>query len=312
MVERFTFEVLIMGNVVVIGSLNYDVSVYCESFPNTGETILSDSIGFSSGGKGGNQAVSAFKAGANTKIIGCIADDLYGKEIVKKLKEDGIDTSHLKISQKFNTGTALIEIDKEGNNRICVYPGANLDLNIEDLEKVKELIDESDVVLLQNELNIKTVIETIKLAKKQNKIVVYNPAPFVEIDDSILKQVDYIVPNQTELDLLTEKGKSLEEKVDSLLLKGVKNVVVTLGKDGVYYKGENGVITLSALKVDVVDTVGAGDCFCGYLAACISDKNDIMTSLKISSVAASIKCTKKGAQNGTPQIKEVKDFISKR
>ena len=298
-----------MGKVLVVGSLNYDLSVYTNKIPNIGETVIGEKFSFSCGGKGANQAYAAKKAGVYTYMIGRIGNDDYGQLLLDNLNKVSINTTGIKISEDVGTGISMLTIDQQGRNNIVVVPGANLKTTV---YENPDFFETASVLLLQNEISSETNKDAIDHAKKNKMTIIYNPAPYYSIDEQIYKAIDFLTPNEHELSLLVPDKQDLEEKAMALIDRGVKNVIVTLGAKGALLVDENKhCIQIPAPKVKAIDTVGAGDCFNGYFAAMICQGKLPHEAIKFAIYAASMSIKKEGAQNSYPEIDEVNKFIKK-
>lgn len=289
-----------MKEVLVIGSTNMDYTVYVGSMPQDGQTINGLSRNIQPGGKGSNQAIALYKAGSDVSFFCSInKNDLDGKAIRRLYDEIGISYT-LKESEK-ETGNATIIVDSNAENRIIVVQGANGDI------KPRDLKDDSfkgvDMIVLQNEIPLETNEYILK--KYHEREIVYNPAPAVSFDEKYFRYITYFIVNETEL-AFYGKGESLEEKAKYLLSKGIKNVLVTVGKDGSYLFKENGqIIKTNAFKVKSVDTVAAGDTYLGYFVYAKSINMDDKDAMELASKASALAVTKKGAVCSIPTLEEV-------
>ena len=290
-----------MKTILVIGSLNMDYTIYVDNFPKEGETILGNKRFIQPGGKGANQAAAIAKSG----LVKCIfvaarGNDSDGDNAEKKLSELGA-ISKIKISKK-STGNATILVDKSSENKIIIIPGANYDLNPEDIDV--KLIENSDYVVLQNEIKEETNEFVIKKANEFGKTIIYNPAPFRKITSDIFKYVDFFMPNKIELSQYSKK-ESVEEGAKEMLKLGVKNLIVTLGTKGSVLYNNKEKIVVNACKVKAIDTVAAGDTYVGYFASALASGNTIMKSMEIASKASSITVTRRGSLVSIPTGNEV-------
>ena len=300
--------------VVVIGSLNMDLVVEAERPPQMGETILGKQIHFIPGGKGANQAVAAARLGAHTTMIGAVGEDSFGQELVGALAGEGIAENTIKQVKGVATGVASILL-AQGDNSIIVVSGANYQCLPEDIDQHEELIAQADIVLLQLEIPLETVIYAVKVAKQHGRKVILNPAPAQPLPDSLLKQVDYLTPNVSELALLagTADGRGLEQEMDWLLGKGVGAVITTLGAEGVAYKTTGSEFKrCPAHQVEVVDTTGAGDSFNAALACSLAEGKQLDEALEFAGKVAALAVTRLGAQAGMPTRHEVENGFESR
>jgi ribokinase len=307
--------------VLIIGSSNMDLNIYSKRFPNPGETVTGGTFKQFLGGKGANQAVAAVRSGAVTVFIGKIGTDIFGNQMISQLTKEGINMRHIIRDSENPSGVAFILIDENGENMISVAPGSNFNLSTKEIKFKEEIIKNASVVVVQMEIPIKTIEEVIKIASKGNVVKILNPAPLKPIPLEILEKLDIIVPNEGELYRLysfldlnenTREGAFQIKHASRALVKlGVKNVITTLGDKGclIYLGKEDKFIEISAPKVDVVDTVGAGDCFIGVLASRLSQGESIINAVKYAVIAASIAVTRKGAQDSMPFLDEIEERL---
>lgn len=296
--------------ILVIGSLNMDMSVRMGEMPQVGETIMGDSLAYSPGGKGANQACAVGKLKGNVKMLGCIGQDEFGQAQERSLTEAGVDVTHLKKSAVQPTGTAVIYVNSHGDNSIVVISGANGDCDPEYLKEQDQLFEWCDYVLMQLEVPMETIRCAARRAKELGKTVILNPAPAPDhIDDDILKLVDYLTPNETELMRLSKaQGEGLEairEGAAILQRRGVKNVLVTMGEHGALLVKEGSSAVYPANKVKAVDTTAAGDCFNGAFVVGLSEGMDEGSALLFANKASAVAVTRKGAQESIPERSEL-------
>jgi ribokinase len=294
-----------------------DLNIYSERFPDLGETITGGTFKQYLGGKGANQSVAAVRSGAKTVFIGKIGEDSFGDQMISSLSKEGIKTDYIIRDTKEASGVAFILINKDGDNKITVAPGANFKLTPEEIKSNGDIIKNSYCVLVQMEIPMNVIKEIFDIASEGNVIKILNPAPLKPIPLEILEKVDIIIPNEGELyqlysfltkEELTEEGIQKVVKVSKFLSKlGIKCIITTLGSRGsiVYLSSEDKVIEIPTLKVIAVDTVGAGDCFIGVFASFLSKGEIITKAVKLASIAASIAVTRKGAQNSMPYLYEI-------
>lgn len=293
--------------ILVIGSLNMDLSIDLAKMPVTGETILGRGIAYKAGGKGANQACAAGKLGGRVRMLGCVGQDEFGQKLVKSLSESGVETDYIKESRDLPTGTAVIYVDDNGDNSIVVIPGANMACDIEYLKEQDEQFHWCDYVVLQMEIPYEAVWYSVKRAKELGKMVILNPAPAPdEIPEEILSLVDYLTPNETEIIALNGKSKDdIREGAEKLLGRGVSNVIATLGDRGALLVNRYGETFYPARKVVSVDTTAAGDCFNGAMVAALAEGQSEAEAILFANIASSIAVTRKGAQESLPIREEV-------
>lgn len=281
--------------ILIVGSANVDMVVKSERIPERGETVLGGVFSQHQGGKGANQAMAAKTLFDNTAFCAGLGDDNIGREYLSYLKGKGADVSLVKVFKGTHTGVALITVDRDGKNIITVAPGANMLLSPDDMRAID--FGKFSHAAFQLENAVETVFEGLKLAKAAGCVTVLTPAPARPLDDSILKFIDYIIPNEIEILQIRQGCASMEEAANSLIENGVGNVIVTLGERGCALFNKNGKKHYPTYRVTPVDTVGAGDCFTGALLAGFKRFGDIGTAIKFASAAAALKTTKFGAQS---------------
>lgn len=303
-----------MEKIVVVGSMNMDMVINVSHIPVIGETVLSDKFELIPGGKGGNQAYAVGKLGGDVTMLGAVGADENGERLCESLKEAGVCVEYLKRTTEVPTGTAIITVDEVGNNCIIVIQGANKTVNIPYINKNLEIIKQCDIVLLQLEIPLETVIYVAKKAKEYGKTVILDPAPAIkDLPDDFLACVDLIKPNETELGILLNRDdvkEDLQASTEEIKKRGVKNVLVTLGGDGAYLNDEKGnTYHFHNCDVPVVDTTAAGDSFIGALAVSISKGHDYVSSVEYANRVAELVIMEKGAQSSIPDIQRVEKYI---
>ncbi|MGB9681858.1 MAG: ribokinase [bacterium] len=301
------------NKIIVVGSINMDLVIKTKRIPNPGETVMGESFYRAPGGKGANQAVAISKLGGNVHFIGKVGLDPFGNELTNSLVREGVDVEYLLQDENTPTGVALIIVDESGENTIVVAPGANMDLEREDIDKSKKLFSQAKILLTQLEIPLETVKYSLELARNFNMLSILNPAPARSLTEEILSLVDIITPNELELKTITGKDFSSEEEIvrsaRSLLDYGIKATIVTLGGKGALCVEREDVFHISAIKVNPVDTTAAGDAFNGALALKLSEGSQLKEAVSYANVVAGITVTRKGAQPSIPYRKEVEDYI---
>ncbi|MGL4674076.1 MAG: ribokinase [Wohlfahrtiimonas sp.] len=299
---------------VVLGSTNIDHILNVPYFLAPGETLSAHQYQVAMGGKGANQAVAAGRAGANIKFITAVGDDPFGKEALEQFKNDGIDTSLIKIVQNEKTGVALIFVNDEGENMIGIHAGANAHVTPEMLEERIAEIESADALLMQLEIPLETIQMATEHAKKHGVLVALNPAPAKPLSDELLSQIDIITPNETEAEILTGvKVDSTEnaQKASKILHdKGIQTVIITMGKMGAWVSENNQGILISGFKVQAIDTIAAGDTFNGVLVMALLEGLTLNAAIQKAHAAAAIAVTRKGAQPSIPWKDEIETFLA--
>lgn len=303
-----------MKKILVIGSLNLDMTVQVDHTPVVGETILSNRMDMNAGGKGANQACALGKLGADVTMLGAVGRDMYADIQLDSLNTAGVNTTRIIVKEDVSTGIALITVNKEGDNSIIVVSGANATLSKKDIDDNLDVIKESDIVIFQLEVPLETVCYAAGIAKKLGKMVILDPAPVPkDFPEELYRYVDIIKPNETELGMLTgidNTEEHLEEAVACLKEKGVKDVIVTLGEKGVYMVDKaTGAERIPAIKVQAVDTTAAGDSFTAALAIMLAEEKSLREAVIFANHVSSIVVTRKGAQSSIPTLKEVMQHI---
>ena len=294
---------------VVIGSCNTDMVIKTDHLPRRGETVLGGTFFMNPGGKGANQAVAAARLGISVSFVCKTGNDIFGHQSQQLFEEEGIDTSYVFSDIDNPSGVALITVDANAENCIVVASGANANLLPADLEKTKNLIDESDIVLMQLEIPIETVEYVAGIAAKKNKKVILNPAPAQHLSKELISNLYLITPNETEAEMLSgikitdmESARNAAMKICSL---GVDNVVITLGSKGALVYDKNTFTEVSAFKVKAIDTTAAGDVFNGSLCAALLEGQELVNAVRFACKAASISVTRNGAQDSAPYRNEI-------
>ncbi len=295
--------------IYVLGSINADIVVYSERFPEVGETLVGSDFMINQGGKGANQAIAAQKAGGNTKFVGRIGGDYFGKIVIESLIRAKVSTEVKKEENVF-TGLALINVNKNGENKIIIVHGANERVGDKEIAFLENRIREKDILMIQGEINPDVLRVAAKNAVEKNACVIFDPAPVSEQLKSVIPFSTFITPNEVEIKSLT--GSSGKEGVNKLFSLGASNVIVKMGESGIRYYGKEGEFEIPAFKVDSVDTTGAGDTFNGAFAAAISSGSSLKNALVFAEAAAAISVTRKGASISAPEKREIEAFLNSR
>ena len=290
---------------VVVGSSNTDLVLGCERLPAPGETLLGGEFNQFAGGKGANQAVAAARAGARVVFIGARGSDDFGARAEAGLRREKIDTRHFRIAPKTTSGVALIFVGgKEKENIIGVARSANDLVSGADIARARADIRKAQGVVAQLEVPLAAVQAAAKMAAEFQVSFFLNPAPARVLPSALLKLVHTLTPNETEAFFLT-KEKDPRHAGKKLLQLGCRQVVITLGAKGALLVDKTGAYPFAAPKVKPVDTVGAGDCFTGWLAAGIAEGLGMADAIRRALAAASLSVTRPGAQSGMPYRNEV-------
>ena len=278
--------------------------------PLMGETVLSSGFSMNPGGKGANQAYAAGRLGGCVKMIGCVGDDIYGESLINNLQSAGVDTGAVARLDDVPTGIAGITVTSSGDNAIIVASGANFYLTPEMIRHNEDLIRAADYVLTQLETPIETVLTLAEMVKKAGKVMVLDPAPArADLPDELFPLVDVLKPNETELQSLTglpvDTDTHIAQAARTLLAKGVKMVVVTMGERGAMIVTKEDTLFVPALLVKPVDTTAAGDTFTAAMVCGLADGMGLEDAVRFANKVSSIVVTRKGAQMSIPDMSEI-------
>lgn len=293
--------------ILIIGSSNTDMVVKTKEFPKPGETVLGGTFMMNPGGKGANQAVAAARLGADVRFVAKLGEDIFGKQAMTGFEREGLDTSFIVHTPNFASGVALITVSESGENEIVVASGANMDLKPTDLPNT--IFEDVAFVLIQLEIASATVRYIIQKCAQLGLKLIVNPAPAIRLDDDLLKNVYLITPNETETQILTgiypENEQQLKQATNIFKEKGVRNVIITLGKKGVYVDAPYLTGMLPAVEVTAIDTTAAGDVYNGALVAALANGKPWLDACNFAANAAAISVTRMGAQSAAPYLKEL-------
>ena len=300
-----------MQNILVVGSLNADLVVRSPRFPQPGETISGGDLQVIPGGKGANQAVAAAILGANVFMLGRVGSDNFGNFLLDSLKSNHVDTQFIQRDTS-STGTAIIVVDANGQNSIVLSAGANGNVIPEDVDLAS--FPAGGLLLLQLEIPMPTVLRAAQRARESGIRIILNPAPAKPLLDELITLVDFIIPNETELNQLTEFDindiPSTEQAAQNLISRGAKHVIVTLGARGALVITETEAFHIDTFKVEVVDTTAAGDAFIGGFASAVLQKMPLEEAVYYGCACGALATTKFGAQPSLPTKDEVEGLMS--
>ncbi len=300
--------------VIVVGSANVDLCMNLPSLPAPGETLGGGIFRQTFGGKGANSAVAAAQAGGNVALIGCVGRDANGAEMIANLRAKKVDTAFIEEHPSAPTGVAFIFIDDHAQNMIGVAAGANDEVHASRLNALREQLRQTSLIVIQNEVPEKTVEHLLNLAREDHLRVLYNCAPAREVSPQLLAVVEWLVLNESEAAVISgcpvANFSEAEIAARILLGHGIKNILITLGADGVCVAQSGGhIFHVPAYKVKAVDTVGAGDTFCGALAVACVEGRELADAVRFASAAAALSVTRAGAQNAAPRREEIEAFL---
>ncbi|WP_235898508.1 ribokinase [Parahaliea maris] len=290
-----------MTDIAVIGSNMVDLIAYIDKMPKAGETLEADDFAMGCGGKGANQAVAAAKLGADVLMMSRVGEDMFADNTIQNLAQFGVDTRHVRKVPGVSSGVAPIMVDRDSQNRILIIPGANKHLLPADIEAAADDLRQCKLIVLQLEIPLATIYRAIEFGNAENIPVILNPAPATtELDLRYACRCDFFMPNETELEILTgmpvHSLEQIEAAASSLLHRGLKHLVVTLGERGALHMHGDKRTHLVAPAVEAVDTTGAGDAFVGCFAANYIATGDIDSSIQRAVQYASHSVTGRGTQ----------------
>jgi ribokinase len=301
------------AHVCVVGSANMDLTVYVPRLPRLGETLAGKQVHLGFGGKGANQAVMAARLGAKVTFVARVGNDVFGEHTLANLRSQGIDTAHVRVDPEQATGTAAITVDDDAQNCIIVVPGANGKLSPDDIRQSRDAIQAADAILCQLEVPLETILAAFRLAKAAGVLTILNPAPAKPLPDELLTLADLCVPNETELEHLTERKLAsladIEGAGQLLRKRGAKTVIVTLGDRGALLILDQAAEHIPAHPVVAVDPTGAGDAFIGSLAVFFLEGMSLTEALAKANQVAAMSVTRKGTQTAFPTRAEIPEIV---
>jgi len=301
-------------DVVVIGSSNMDMTVRCRELPVPGQTVLGDDFAMNPGGKGANQAVAAAKLGARTQLVARLGNDVFAGASTRSFGSANLGTDYLVRDESVASGIALIFVDDTGENQIVVAPGANGHLTPQDVDAALPAIETAKVMILQLEIPMETVRHAASLAIEHQTRVILNPAPARILPSALLKQIDILIANETEVMVLTGAGdvdtSTAAAACRPLLDAGVESVITTLGREGAIVTSGVGATKVPGFRVKAVDTTAAGDTFAGAVACALAEGQSLENAVRFANAAAALSATKHGAQVSMPTREEVERLLA--
>lgn len=302
-------------DVCVLGSFMKDLVVAAPRRPRIGETLRGNSFREYLGGKGINQAVAAARCGARTAMLGRVGTDRYGDEFLEMLVAEGIDATHVQRDTVRGTGVGLPVVEPSGANSIIIVPRANDAVAPEDIQAAAPVIRSSKVLLVQLELPVPSAVSALEIAREAGVLTVLNPAPFTLLPPEIAELIDIVVPNEVEAEQLTRIEATDDQvlEVARQLRYGLarRGAVVTLGERGAVVVDEAGTVKwLPANDVQPVDTVGAGDAFCGALAARLAEGDSLLDAAQFAGAAGGLATTRSGGAPAMPYRPEIEALLA--
>lgn len=301
------------GRVVIVGSLNQDLVVGLERMPASGETVFGDSMERHAGGKGLNQAVAAARVGAPVSMVGAVSADSAGDFLLRVVQEEGIDDAQIARIDGL-AGTAVIEVERGGANRIVVIPGANATVNADQVRASLEAIPDIAAVLTQGEVPADAVMAAMEVGRARGARTIMNPSPVQDYPDELYRLVDIAIPNEHEIEMITghQTGTAADATRAARLLaeRGVGTVIVTRGAAGSVWSTLTKSGSAGSFAIRAVDTVAAGDAFCGVVAASLSEGKSLTEALRWGSAAGALAATRAGAVPSLPTRDEVEELVN--
>lgn len=303
-----------MKKILVLGSSNTDMTVKTPVMPVPGETVLGGDFTMSPGGKGANQAVAARRLGGDVSFICKLGRDVFGENALKHYRAEGLGTGGV-LRSDLPSGVALITVDNAAENCIVVASGANLDITPADIAASSDALRACDILLMQLEIPVPAVLQAARIAHEAGATVVLNPAPYAALPEEIFSYIDLFIPNETELSafsgLPVGDVPSAVRAAEVLFAKGVGKMIVTMGSKGSLLLDGGAPRTVSAFRVDAVDTTGAGDTYCGALCVALAEGRTLDEAARFASAASALSVTRMGAQTAMPTRQEAESFLGK-
>ncbi|MBI9048902.1 MAG: ribokinase [Anaerolineaceae bacterium] len=303
-----------MKSIVVLGSINTDLILQCDHLPVPGETILSADLQNAGGGKGANQAVAMARLGADVAMVGMVGMDGYGDQHISAFKHEGMNTTYVYKLPKAPTGTAIILLDDQGQNSIVVSPGANMHLTQKEVTSANELFHAGAILVMQLEIPIRTVEFAAQLAKQRNMQIIFNPAPAQMLSDGLISMIDYLILNETEMEIIS--GQKMNNEGEAVqfakkwIAQGVKGIILTLGAKGAWFVSVDEEFFMPPFHVEALDTTAAGDAFVGAFTKAIAEGLSHVEAMRFAAATAALAVTQLGAQPSLPTLKRVQTFLA--
>jgi ribokinase len=294
--------------IAVLGSINMDLIATVSRLPNPGETVVGSRFVTAPGGKGANQALAARRAGARVSMAGACGEDEFAVPALTYLRYDAVNLDRVR-SASTATGVALIFVGEDGENVIAIVPGANGTVSADDARAAVAAMDRSDILMQQMEIPAQAIEAALSAAREKGIRTIVNIAPLTADAPRLAAMADIVIANESEFELFAGKAGlgNAEREAEMLAINKAsrQTIIVTLGADGVVAVKDGRIVRAASLVVDPIDTVGAGDTFCGYFAASLDQGLTFEAALRRAAIAGSLACTKPGAQPSIPFAAEV-------
>ncbi|NCD33737.1 MAG: ribokinase [Spartobacteria bacterium] len=297
-----------MTKFCIAGSINMDIVTRMPRFPHPGETMHGLSFNTFPGGKGANQAVALSKLGADVTMIGKVGSDMYGRNYMEYFADMDMNCSGVEWEETTSTGTASISVAESGENNIVIVAGANGHVDSDFITRQSAIISSSDILLLQLEIPMESVLTAAEIAHKSGTMVILDPAPACPVPLELLQYVDLVTPNETEAEILSgmkiNTPADMEEAGRKLLAQGAKTVIIKAGSRGAYVITPDSTEHIPGFTVTAIDTTAAGDSFNAGLAHALGEKHPLHAAVRFAHAVAAIATTKLGAQSAMPSMTE--------
>jgi ribokinase len=301
-----------MRKIIVVGSTNTDLILKVKKLPLPGETIIGGDFNMNLGGKGAIQAITSARMGSETMFICKVGSDIMGEKAIEQFQNEGIFTPFVFKDKILPSGVAIVFVDQEGASSVSMAPGANSSLSISDIKKAENVFNEGDILLIQMQIPLETIIYTIEMAYSRGLKIILNPAPALKLPIEIYKMLFAITPNETEIAILSgimvSNPESLKMAAEVMLEKGIENIIVTLGLKGLFVKNKEIEQILTAPEVEPADVSAVGDVFNGAFASAIFNQQNLLDSLNFAINASAVSVSRNGSIDSIPKKKEVESF----
>lgn len=303
--------------IAVFGDLLYDCFIWSDRLPRVGETVTGYASGFFASGKGGNQAATCARLGAQVYMLGKVGQDERGRLLLDTMLENGVNVDGVVVSSEHPTGTDCVLVARDGKNAIVVAPNANATVTAAEVEGMRPYFEAAESALFQLQINTDAVEAAMRLARECGCKVVLNPAPACEIPDRMFALADYVTPNETEAEFFTgihregmDLAKWREVTAKALHERGVKALIITMGEHGAYYSGPEGAFMMPAFRIQPVDSTAAGDAFNGGFAVRIAGGAGVREAMRYASACGAITTMRRGSMPSLPDTEEVEQFLN--
>lgn len=299
-----------MKRICVVGSINIDIITSTERFPTIGENVFADTFEvFQIGGKGANQALALGRLGQDVSMVGLLGDKFYSDETYKLLGENNVDCRGISLIKDQYPGIGLVIVDKNGDNEILVYPGTNNMMTTAYIDQFWDIISNSDIILFQLEIPVEVSLYAMKRLKSFNKTIILDPAPVKKVPDEIYQYVDYLTPNETELQGHTQMAivsdEDMKRAAGHFIDKGVGCVIHKAGRNGAYIIGKDIFHHVQGYQVNAIDSTAAGDAFNAGLAYGLAQESELLQCVNFANAVGALTTTAIGAENSIPYLKDV-------